>query len=176
MKALYLVLALTLVTTLTACNDTANVMQDGTSQVVEITKHTTETVQETTEKAVDSAENAAEEAMGEIKDVAEAVSENFSATYADYDAEAAADQKHVLFFHATWCPTCVKWDKTVTTGLTDLSSNALIYKADFDTSDALKKQYNVTSHSTAVFINADGSVAKTEIAPSLESVNAFFAE
>ncbi len=100
----------------------------------------------------------------------------FSASYSDYQADEAKGQKHVLFFHAGWCPTCVKWDKTVKENLAHLADDAVIYKTDFDTSEDLIAQYNVNKHSSAVFINADGSVAKTELDPSLDSLNAFFSD
>ena len=112
--------------------------------------------------------------MGTIQEDEMEVSETFSAIYTDFEAGAGEGQKHVLFFHAPWCPTCVKWEGKVTAGMDDLNENVVIYKTDYDTSDDLKTQYEITKQSTAVFINADGSVAKKEMDPSIESLNTFF--
>lgn len=116
-----------------------------------------------------------EDDMGMMKEIETEVTETFSATYSDFEAGAGTGEKHVLFFHAPWCPTCVKWEGKVKENMADLNENVVIYKTDYDTSDDLKAQHEITKQSTVVFINADGSVAKKEMDPSLESINAFFA-
>lgn len=110
-----------------------------------------------------------------IETVAEESAETFGATYTDYQAGEEIAEKHIIFFYADWCPTCVKWEGEVKNRMEDLAANAIILKANYDTETELKAQYEITQQSTAVFINADGSVAKTEADPSIESLNAFFA-
>jgi len=102
--------------------------------------------------------------------------EVFSASYTDYQADEAMGQKHILFFHAPWCPTCVKWEAKVKESMGDLGEDVVIYKTDYDTSEALKKEYGITQQSTAAFVNADGTLAKIEADPSIESMNTFFAK
>lgn len=187
MKILSVVLSLAIITTLTAC--TKSEMQEASSSAVQVIKNTTDTVKETHSDMMDEAKDMggdmmegtgdlmdeAADKMGELKDAAEEVAESLSAaTYVKYDADKGMGQKHILFFYADWCPTCVKWEGTLTESLGSLPSNTLIMKVDYDTADDLKTQYKITKQSTAVFINADGSVAKTEADPSMESVTAFF--
>jgi len=99
----------------------------------------------------------------------------FAATYTAYEADKAQGQKHILFFHAPWCPSCAKWEAMLEEKMGALADNVVIYKTDYDTSDDLKADYQITQQSTAVFVNADGSVAKREADPSIESMNEFFA-
>lgn len=113
--------------------------------------------------------------MGTLDQMTEDNAVTFSATYTDYEAGAGAGQKHVLFFHAPWCPTCVKWEGKVKENMDNLNANVVIYKADYDSAEDLKAQYEITKQSTVVYINADGTVAKMEMDPSLENLKAFFA-
>jgi len=87
---------------------------------------------------------------------------------------AKGNEKMVAFFHADWCGTCRKWEKNLQANLDTLDSSARVVKVDYDTQTALAKEFGVTKQSTAVFLNADGSVAKSEGDPSLDSINEFF--
>jgi len=99
--------------------------------------------------------------------------------YVDFDQAnfdtALGSEKMVVFFHADWCGTCRKWEKKLQASLNDLAPNTKILKANFDSNTDLRKKYEVVKQSTAVFINADGSVAKNESDPNIESLNKFFA-
>lgn len=96
-----------------------------------------------------------------------------NAAYTEYsEAAVPMGAPYVLFFHADWCPTCVAWEKSVKA--TQLPGNALILKVNYDESEELKAQYGVTMQSTAVMIDADGSVVATAGDPSMEDVTAFF--
>ncbi len=78
-------------------------------------------------------------------------------SYADYQADKAAYDAGgdvVLFFAASWCPTCQRADKNlkgsgVPEGLT-------VVKTDYDSSTALKKQYGVTVQHTFVQVDPSG--------------------
>ena len=78
-------------------------------------------------------------------------------SYADYQADKAAYDAGgdvVLFFAASWCPTCQRADKNlkgsgVPEGLT-------VVKTDFDSSTALRKQYGVTVQHTFVQVDPSG--------------------
>lgn len=83
-----------------------------------------------------------------------------STGYMTYDSaklESAltSGKKVALFFHATWCPSCKALDKSITANT--VPGDAIIFKVDFDSSDALKKQYRVVWQHTTVILNADGT-------------------
>ncbi len=67
----------------------------------------------------------------------------------------ASGQRVVLFFHATWCPSCKALDKTLSDDT--VPSDAIIFKVDYDTSTDLKKKYRVVAQHTTVVLNADGT-------------------
>lgn len=115
------------------------------------------------------------------KDMSDTMHDNVmtnEATYLAYTPEKLAQAKGqkpvVLFFHAQWCPTCVRWEKNVNENLSSLPANTLILQADYDTEGGLKKEYDIRSQSTAVFIDAQGNAVKTVIDPSLEEVSEHF--
>ena len=173
-----LLLVMTMALSLSACSlvdkgekameKTGKMMEEGSEKMMD-------TAGEAMDKTGEMMEEGADKMM-EVKDMAEETMMAKSATYMDYEPAAGEGKKHVLFFHAEWCGTCVKWEKNLNENMETVTQDALILKADYDTMGDLAKQYEVTKQSTAVFINADGSVAKTEMDPSLESVNAFFIE
>lgn len=100
------------------------------------------------------------------------------AKYTEYSAEMFAalkgNQKFVVFFYADWCSTCRKWEKNVEETLTTLPEGTVILKADYDTEKDLVKELGVTSQSTAVFFNMDGSVAELGMDSSVEELKNFF--
>lgn len=92
---------------------------------------------------------------------------------AQFDASLGSE-KMVVFFHADWCGTCRKWEKNLQANLDTLNPQAKILKANFDDEADLRQVFGVTKQSQAVFLNADGSVAKNEGDPSIDSINEFF--
>lgn len=72
---------------------------------------------------------------------------------------AYANQGHVvLFFHASWCPTCRAANENLSAG--SLPDGLLVLKTDYDTSTELKKKYGVTSQHTFVEVDAQGNMKK----------------
>jgi thioredoxin 1 len=87
-----------------------------------------------------------------------------SKSYIDYSKEAfdkASAQKRVLFFAASWCPTCRSADKDFTANLKKLPENVVIFKADYDTETALKTKYNISRQHTFVYLDKAGKALKT---------------
>jgi|GEM_PF-243068 len=83
-------------------------------------------------------------------------------SYEDYAPEKLAKAntgKVVLFFYATWCPTCRAADKALT-GAPSIPAGLTILKADYDTQTALKKKYGVTTQDTFVQVDAQGTMLK----------------
>jgi thiol-disulfide isomerase/thioredoxin len=88
-----------------------------------------------------------------------------SGMYTAYSASAvtaslAAGKSVYLFFHATWCPACRSLDSSVSGDLVSIPTGTVIYKFDYDTNEALRQQYGVTSQHTIVKLNSDGTLMK----------------
>ncbi len=80
--------------------------------------------------------------------------------YVTYSAEtfnAAKDQKRVLFFHATWCPTCKAADAAFSARGSKIPKNVVVLKTDYDTEKALKAKYGITYQHTFVYVDANGN-------------------
>ena len=63
----------------------------------------------------------------------------------------------VLFFHASWCPTCNAADKDINENLTNMPDKLVILKTDYDTQADLKKKYGVTYQHTFVLVDDQGN-------------------
>jgi thioredoxin 1 len=87
-------------------------------------------------------------------------------TYTAYNANALAkaDQSPtVIFFHASWCPTCKAAEGDINANLEQLKKSGVqILKTDFDTSTELRKKYGVTSQSTFVKVDSKGNELKQD--------------
>lgn len=79
--------------------------------------------------------------------------------YVTYDASKVAfaqEGKVVLFFRASWCPTCRALDSDIKANLSMIPKDVLILDVDYDKSAELKKQYGVTYQHTLVQVDAEG--------------------
>lgn len=79
--------------------------------------------------------------------------------YAMYDASKVAfakEGKVVLFFRASWCPTCRALDADIKANLAMIPKDVLILDVDYDQAAALKKQYGITTQHTLVQVDAEG--------------------
>ncbi len=86
-------------------------------------------------------------------------------TYQTYDAAkiAASDAEYILlFFHATWCPSCRALDADITANAAAIPPGVEIYKIDYDTATELKRQYGVTRQHSIIEITAAG-VAESSV-------------
>lgn len=63
----------------------------------------------------------------------------------------------VLFFHASWCPTCRALESNINSNLDDIPSDLSILKLDFDTEKELKDKYGVVVQHTLVQVDSDGN-------------------
>lgn len=95
-------------------------------------------------------------------------------TYESYAATklAMAEKgKVVLFFRASWCPTCRALDSDIKAHLGDIPAGVTILDVDYDNSTALKQKYGVTHQHTLVQVDAAGNqIAKWDGSPTLASV------
>ncbi|MBU1293063.1 thioredoxin family protein [Patescibacteria group bacterium] len=83
--------------------------------------------------------------------------------YEAYAPEKLARAKEgdvVLFFHATWCPSCRGLNADIENNLEAIPANVSILKLDYDTETELKKKYGVTTQHTLVQVDAEGNLIK----------------
>lgn len=81
--------------------------------------------------------------------------------YRPYDESlmrAASGSQILLFFHASWCPTCQNFEKQILS--TELPKDVVIFKVNYDNADELKKKYSVLSQSTWVQVDREWNMYK----------------
>lgn len=81
------------------------------------------------------------------------------AVYEDYNPEKLARANNapvVLYFHATWCPSCISTDRILKKKITTLPTGTSVLKVDYDTAIDLKAQYDITYQHTFVQVDAQG--------------------
>ncbi|MCL9972150.1 MAG: thioredoxin family protein [Candidatus Pacebacteria bacterium] len=106
------------------------------------------------------------EAMMEKKDGAmmEKAPEGAMMSAGSYEAYApeklakASEGDVVLFFRASWCPTCRTLDSDIKKNAGAIPKGVTILDVNYDDSTALKQKYGVTQQHTLVQVAADGSV------------------
>lgn len=75
-------------------------------------------------------------------------------------AHLAASGNVVLFFRASWCPTCRGLDTDIRANLKNIPGNLTILDVDYDNSTDLKKKYGVTYQHTMVQVDKNGVMIK----------------
>ncbi len=94
-------------------------------------------------------------------------------SYTDYSEDVrkeAAGKRHILFFHAAWCPTCKKLDTAIKNASSDLAGTVL--KVDYDNELELRKEFGITLQHTLVVIDKDGNVEDTIVGGTVEDIKA----
>lgn len=84
-------------------------------------------------------------------------------TYEMYSADKLMMAKEgdvILFFKASWCPTCRAVDVNIKQNLDNIPSGVTILELDYDKETALKQKYGVTSQHTFVQVDAEGNLVK----------------
>ena len=95
---------------------------------------------------------------GESMESGEAMMKKDVGMYTQYSAEKLAlakENKVVIFFAASWCPSCRALDSEINAA--GVKSGVVILKADYDTEKVLKAKYAVTSQHTLVQVDATGN-------------------
>jgi len=91
----------------------------------------------------------------------ENIEETQTSNYKEYSTEALtnipANQQTVLFFHASWCPTCRAAEKDILANVNQIPTNTIIYKIDYDSEKTLKEQYDVNYQHTFVLVDKEGN-------------------
>lgn len=160
----YLALVL-LACSLTACNHVASdegAMMDGDVMMDEMMDHEGDDAKDGTDVMMEDVEVEVEAPTG--------------VRYEAYSEEAfmGIASKKAIFFHAAWCAKCKKLDEDILGAIEKMPEGTRIFKADYDTDEALKQKYGVVSQDTVVLINPDGSVSQIISGATVDEVKAFF--
>ncbi len=95
-------------------------------------------------------------------------------SYEAYSADKLARAETgdvVLFFHASWCPSCRGLNSSIEGNLTSIPGSVSILKTDYDKETELKKKYGVTYQHTLVQVDKDGNmIKKWSGSPSLDKL------
>ena len=84
-------------------------------------------------------------------------------SYEAYGAEKIAMAETgdvVLFFHASWCPSCRSLNASIEGRMAEIPAGVTILKTDYDKEIELKKKYGVTTQHTLVQVDKDGNLIK----------------
>ena len=91
--------------------------------------------------------------------------------YAQEKLALANNGDIVLFFRASWCPTCRALDADIRANLSSIPDGLVILDVDYDNSSALKQKYGVTYQHTFVQVDANGNqIAKWTGSPTLAAL------
>ncbi len=80
--------------------------------------------------------------------------------YSESEYGLAADQKRVIFFHASWCPTCKVANEEFMSQTDKIPEDVVLFKTDYDTETELKKKYGITYQHTFVLVDENGDEIK----------------
>lgn len=92
------------------------------------------------------------------KDNAMMASKGSYEVYGPEKLSMAQDGKVVLFFKASWCPTCRALDADIKANMTAIPGGVTILEVDYDASGDLKKKYGVTMQHTLVQVDSSGNL------------------
>ncbi|SRR3989339_668853 len=84
-------------------------------------------------------------------------------TYEAYTMEKVARAETgdvVLFFYASWCPSCRGLSSDIESNVSLIPQGVSILKVDYDKEIELKKKYGVTTQHTLVQVDKDGNLIK----------------
>lgn len=91
--------------------------------------------------------------------------------YAPEKITKAAEGDVVLFFRASWCPSCKTVDADIKKNVSQIPKGVTILDVDYDNSAELKQKYGVTYQHTFVQVAADGTqIAKWSASPTLAAL------
>lgn len=81
-------------------------------------------------------------------------------TYSPEKIALASSGDVVLFFRASWCPTCRAVDADIRANLDEIPAGLTILDVNYDDSSELKQKYGVTYQHTFVQVDAQGNQIK----------------
>jgi len=78
--------------------------------------------------------------------------------YSPAKVSVAQGKNIVLFFHASWCPTCRALNADIENHLATIPSDTVLLKVDYDSEVELRKKYGVTYQHTLVQVDSDAQL------------------
>ena len=81
-------------------------------------------------------------------------------SYSEDKIAMAATGDVVLFFHASWCPSCRMLSGNIDKNINLIPDGVTILKTNYDSETELKKKYGVTSQHTLVQVDENGNMLK----------------
>ncbi len=91
------------------------------------------------------------------------VTVNAISRYKEFDPDVFKNdigKKRIYFFHANWCPTCLKIESKLKMNAKNIPDKVMVYKANYDNEIDLRKVYNVEKQCTFVVIDEKGEEIK----------------
>jgi thiol-disulfide isomerase/thioredoxin len=79
-------------------------------------------------------------------------------TYTPQKLAYAEKGKVVLFFKASWCPSCRVLDSSIKDNRKNIPDGVTILEVDYDSNTDLRKKYGVTTQHTLVEVDANGDL------------------
>ena len=87
-------------------------------------------------------------------------------TYSNTNFDQSRDKLRVLFFYASWCPTCRPADTDFTNNMSKIPEDVVVFRVNYNDPDTdqdekdLAEQYGITYQHTYVQIDALGQEVK----------------
>ena len=66
-------------------------------------------------------------------------------------------KKRVLYFYATWCPTCSVANEDFTVNAARIPQDVVIFRTNYDSEVELKRKYAITYQHTFVQVDENGN-------------------
>lgn len=90
----------------------------------------------------------------------EKIQESRYTEYSKNAFAAAKGKKRVMFFHASWCPTCKAANGEFSGNPDGIPEDVVLFKTDYDKEAELKKQHGITYQHTFVLVDENGKELK----------------
>lgn len=84
-------------------------------------------------------------------------------SYSENKVTNETERKIVLFFNASWCPSCRATDKNIRENINSIPSDVIILSTDYDKETSLRQKYGVTTQHTFVHIDNQGKLLSKAI-------------
>lgn len=110
-----------------------------------------------------SIENKQEQTVPEPESTESNTSDSNKSSYIEYSEDnlkMAENTKIVLFFNASWCPSCRALNSDIEKNIDKIPTDITILKTDYDKETELRKKYSITSQHTLVQIDQNGTLIK----------------
>jgi thioredoxin 1 len=162
--------------------DDAGKTMEATKEMAEksadaMAEKTMDTMEKTTDAMMEGKTVTTPSADAMKKDATMKKDEAVMAKHGSYEAYSSAKLtmaetgKVVLFFRASWCPTCKGLDADIKKNALTIPAGVTILDVDYDNSSELKKKYVVTYQHTLVQVDAKGNqISKWQGSPSLAAL------